>query len=185
MGAVLSQQDQEGWERVLDYANRALNKPERNYFVPCLLGGAQFTIRSDHSALRWLLDAKEPEGQMARWIQELCTYEFRVIHRPGKKHSNVDGLSRVPMWPGGDRGREGRGCGGNNSVGSNRLAGAVPEAARRQACGEVPASVGRSSGASRAFPGLPERIRRTEESADALAPVPAVAGGPRAFDSRF
>lgn len=33
---------------------------------------------------------------MARWIQELGTYEFKVIHRPGKRHGNADGLSRGP-----------------------------------------------------------------------------------------
>lgn len=33
---------------------------------------------------------------MARWIQELGTYEFQVIHCRGKHHSNANGLSRVP-----------------------------------------------------------------------------------------
>lgn len=32
-GAVLSQPDQQGRERVLGYASRALNKPEKNYCV--------------------------------------------------------------------------------------------------------------------------------------------------------
>lgn len=59
------------------------------------LAGARFIIRMDHSALQWLLDAKEPEGKMARWIQELGTYEFLVIHRPGKKHRNTDRLLRL------------------------------------------------------------------------------------------
>lgn len=52
--------------------------------------------RADHSALSWLLEAKEPEGQMARWIQELETYEFEVIHKPGKRHGNAYRLSRGP-----------------------------------------------------------------------------------------
>lgn len=37
------------------------------------LVGARYTIQMDHSVLQWLLDAKEPEGQMARWRQELGT----------------------------------------------------------------------------------------------------------------
>lgn len=39
------------------------------------------------------LEAKETE---ARWVQELATYEFQVIHRFGKKHGKADGLSQIP-----------------------------------------------------------------------------------------
>lgn len=61
------------------------------------LAGAWFTVQMDHSALRWLLDTKDPEGQMAQWIQEHGTYDFRVIHRLGKKLANADGMSCGPM----------------------------------------------------------------------------------------
>lgn len=65
-GAVLSQRDARGKERVLGNASWALTKLEQNYFVtrrelfrrvwkfPAYLAGARFTIRTDHSALRWL-----------------------------------------------------------------------------------------------------------------------------------
>lgn len=33
---------------------------------------------------------------MARWIHELGTNKFEVLHLPGKGHSNAEGLSRVP-----------------------------------------------------------------------------------------
>ena len=33
---------------------------------------------------------------MARWLESLAEYEFTVRHRPGKKHTNADALSRVP-----------------------------------------------------------------------------------------
>ena len=32
----------------------------------------------------------------ARWISEIQAYDFDVIHRPGKLHSNADTLSRYP-----------------------------------------------------------------------------------------
>ena len=40
------------------------------------------------------MNFKEPEGQLARWLQVLSEYQFDIIHRPGKQHGNADGLSR-------------------------------------------------------------------------------------------
>eukprot|EP00731_Ephydatia_muelleri_P004933 Em0002g1109a len=39
---------------------------------------------------------KEPEGQLARWLERLEEYDFSVIHRRGSQHSNADALSRGP-----------------------------------------------------------------------------------------
>lgn len=41
-------------------------------------GVRKFNTYLKYSALPWLLEAKEPEGQMVQWIQELGTYEFSV-----------------------------------------------------------------------------------------------------------
>eukprot|EP00731_Ephydatia_muelleri_P036715 Em0310g4a len=110
LGAVLSQCIG-GGENVISYASRSLTKPEKKYcatrkemlalvwavgqFRPYLLG-RPFIVRTDHSALQWLYSFKEPEGQVARWLESLAEYEFTVQHRPGKKHTNADALSRVP-----------------------------------------------------------------------------------------
>ena len=96
-------------ERVLGYASRTLSTHERRYctarkellaiiwflrhFRPYLYG-TEFLVRSDHSSLQWIFNFWEPEGQLARWLQVLGQYHFRVLHRPGNKHLNVDGLSR-------------------------------------------------------------------------------------------
>ena len=96
-------------ERVLGYASRTLSVHERNdcttrkellavvwylrHFRPYLYG-TEFLVRSDHSSLQWIFNFWEPEGQLARWLQVLGEYKFRVIHRPGNKHLNADGLSR-------------------------------------------------------------------------------------------
>ena len=60
------------------------------------LCGLPFTVRTDHSALQWLMTFKEPEGQVARWLEELQAYVFKVEHRAGARHTNADALS---WWP--------------------------------------------------------------------------------------
>lgn len=110
VGAVLSQ-IQDGAERVLAYGSRKLSRAEQNYcttrrellaivdftahFRQYLLG-RRFKVRTDHSSLRWLTRMKEPEGQLARWLEKLAEYDFEIIHRPGRLHSNADSLSRRP-----------------------------------------------------------------------------------------
>ena len=58
------------------------------------LDGRKFKVITDHSALAWLMNINEPTGRLARWSIYLQTYEFEIIHRAGKKHKNVDVLSR-------------------------------------------------------------------------------------------
>ncbi len=110
IGAVLSQL-QQGEERVLAYGSRSLTPTEQNYcttrrellavveftthFRQYLLGRS-FTVRTDHSSLQWLIRMREPEGQLARWLEKLGEYDFKVVHRPGRCHENADVLSRRP-----------------------------------------------------------------------------------------
>lgn len=65
------------------------------HFRPYLYG-RRFTLRTDHNSLRWLHNFKEPEGQVARWLELLSEFDYRVIHRPGAQHLNADSLSRKP-----------------------------------------------------------------------------------------
>ena len=65
--------------------------------------GRQFLIRTDHSSLKYLHRFKEPEGQLARWLDSLMAYRFEIEHRPGIKHGNADGLSRRPDPCGGKK----------------------------------------------------------------------------------
>jgi hypothetical protein len=50
----------------------------------------------DHNSLTWLMNFKEPQGQLARWLEELSQFNMEIQHRPGKKHANADALSRIP-----------------------------------------------------------------------------------------
>jgi hypothetical protein len=112
IGAVLSQLV-DGKEMVLAYSSEALDPAERNYCVTrrellavikalrhfhCYVYKRQFVIRTDHSSLRWLVNFREPKDQLARWVEELSQYanQFTIEHRPGAKHGNADGLSRIP-----------------------------------------------------------------------------------------
>ena len=38
---------------------------------------------------------KEPEGQLARWLDTLSEYDFEIRHRAGRIHGNADALSRI------------------------------------------------------------------------------------------
>ena len=108
IGGVLSQVEGNE-ERVIGYASRSLTKPESRYsttrkellaivaFIQHFrhyLYGKSFIIRADHNALKWLKSFKEPQGQVARWIELLAEFNFVVEHRPGTKHGNADALSR-------------------------------------------------------------------------------------------
>lgn len=110
IGAVLLQvQDRQ--EKVICYASHVLLKPQRKYcttrkellavvkfcrhFRHYLLG-RRFTLRTYHNSLVWLLRFKHIEGQLDRWLEELAQFDMEIIHRPGKNHTNGDGMSRIP-----------------------------------------------------------------------------------------
>ena len=59
-----------------------------------LLFGTKFEVITDHSALVWLMNLKDPNGRLARWAIYLQSYDFEIIHRKGTNHTNVDALSR-------------------------------------------------------------------------------------------
>ena len=111
LGAVLTQLDSRGCERVISYASRSLSDREKAYsttekealavvfgtdhFRSYLLG-RKFTIITDHSALRWL-NSVELKGRLARWVLHLQEYSFDIQHRSGSSHGNADALSRLPL----------------------------------------------------------------------------------------
>ena len=114
IGATLSQvqwceKTDRDEERPIAYASRSMNKAQRRYcttkrellavivFVQQFrhyLLGRHFIVRTDHSALRWLMSFKNPVDQMARWLEILSQYDYEISHRPGKRHGNADSLSR-------------------------------------------------------------------------------------------
>jgi len=56
--------------------------------------GNKVILRTDHHSLKWLQTFKRPEGILARWVETLAEFDIEIEHRPGRLHSNVDGVSR-------------------------------------------------------------------------------------------
>ena len=108
IGCILSQiQDEK--EIVISYNSKSLNQRQSNYSVSereCLaivwavdklrhyLYGTHFTIKTDNCALCYIHSLKKPNGRLIRWGLSLQDYDFTVEYRSGKKHLNVDCLSR-------------------------------------------------------------------------------------------
>ena len=105
---ILGQKDDKNREHVIAYGGRSLNKSERNWGITDLEGLAlvegirhfkvylsdkPFTVYSDHQALKSLKTSKAT-GRLGRWAVFLQGYQYEVIHKPGKIHSNADSLSR-------------------------------------------------------------------------------------------
>ena len=109
IGAELIQV-QNGEEKVIAYGSLALTADQRKYCVTRrellavlrftrqyrhYLLGRPFTVRTDHSSLLWLTHFREPQGQLARWMEELSQYNMVLRHRSGRKHENADSLLRM------------------------------------------------------------------------------------------
>ena len=110
VGCVLLQ-EQEGQLHPIGYWSRSLTKAERAYDTTqreCLavvwaiftlrpyLEMKQFTLRTDHDSLRWILNLSDATGRLARWRLRLADYDYTVEHRRGIVHQAADALSRLP-----------------------------------------------------------------------------------------
>ena len=114
LGCTLLQEHEEAndW-RSVGYWSYLLSDSERNYSategecfaVVCAVRtlrpyveGTNFTVRTDHDALRWLMSLTESSGILTQWRPRLAEYDFTIQYRPGRVHQVPDALSR-PVWP--------------------------------------------------------------------------------------
>ena len=110
LGAILAQ-NINGEEKTIAFASRSLKVHERKYAAierECLaivwgikyfrpyLCGKEFDIITDHNPLKWLDNARDPQSRLSRWSLRLQSYAYTIKHRPGKLHSNVNTLSKMP-----------------------------------------------------------------------------------------
>ncbi|RWS22693.1 enzymatic polyprotein endonuclease reverse-like protein, partial [Leptotrombidium deliense] len=113
LGAILLQITNDG-AKVIMYASRCLSKHEKNYSISELealaivfalqkfriyLIGRKFKVYSDHCSLCWLTKKQNLSARLARWALVLQDYDFEVIYKSSKKHSDADCLSRNPVLP--------------------------------------------------------------------------------------
>ena len=109
IGFVLGQLDGNGKEHVIAYGGRSLSPCEKKWSTSeqemlavlegirsyrIYLSDKKFTIYTDHKALKYVMDQKRSTGRLARWAMEIQSYQFDIIHRPGKNNQVADALSR-------------------------------------------------------------------------------------------
>ena len=107
LGAVLTQEDEEGKEYAVAYASRSLKDHEKNYGAFLLeqkaavwamdhfdvyLKGRKFDLFTDHRPLTAL--STRQQKTYTRLQEQLCDYDFELKYRPGKENVAPDALSR-------------------------------------------------------------------------------------------
>jgi hypothetical protein len=116
IGAVLKQTDKDGVVRPVGFYSRKLTPAEERYSThdrelvglrdSCLhfryqLLGVPFTVRTDHSSLRWILSQPDLTAIRQRWLAVLSQFQMTEIsHVAGKDNVVADALSRYPEMAG-------------------------------------------------------------------------------------
>ena len=59
----------------------------------------KFQIVTDHRALQWFHNFKDPDGSTARWLGKLAAFENEKVHRSGKSNRHADFRILCPGFP--------------------------------------------------------------------------------------
>lgn len=109
IGATLQQDHGNGLQPVA-YFSAKMSDAERNYDVreqefmalmkACLhwrhyLHGTQpFTLLTDHDSLKYHKSMPNLSGRLARWVEKMAEFDYKLSHIPGKDNVVADALSR-------------------------------------------------------------------------------------------
>ena len=63
-------------------------------FYPYLFGN--FKLVTDHNPLTTLTKLKDVGGWLSRWIMFLQQFNYKLVYKPGSRHTNADALFRIP-----------------------------------------------------------------------------------------
>ncbi len=103
-------------ERMIGYYSRRFKRAETIYsaterealaakeglirFQP-FIEGVKTVLVTDHTALQWAKTYENSNHWLAAWGTVFSAFApfLEIVHRPGRKHSNVDPLSRLPRAP--------------------------------------------------------------------------------------
>jgi len=113
VGAILSQREGK-LEKVVTYASKSLTEAQKKFHPMegecyALIWGIMhfrqylcrnhFVLRTDHKPFEWLATVSDAHGRRGRCIDMLQDFSFKIVHRPGLRHTNVDAFSRNPVRP--------------------------------------------------------------------------------------
>ena len=107
----------DGCERPIVFASRTISVSERKYAqlekeaLSLVYGvkkfhrylyGRKFTLLTDHQPLTTIFNPKKgipslAAARLQRWALLLSAYNYDIIYKSTKEHSNADGLSRLPL----------------------------------------------------------------------------------------
>jgi len=110
VGCVLTQEQPEKTYRPVGYWSRPITWAEKNYsttekeilavvwalfMLRPYVQGTRFIVRTEHSALRWMLHMDGAHGRLARWRLRLSEFECLVETRAGAAHHAAETMSRL------------------------------------------------------------------------------------------
>jgi hypothetical protein len=110
LGAVLSQDDDDGNDRVIGYASRTLQPAEKNYstteqemlaivwalerYRPYVYG-VSCDVVTDHKPLTYNSQLINTSQRLTRWKLKVAEYSPTFHYKEGKENTNADALSRI------------------------------------------------------------------------------------------
>ena len=104
--------DGERVNRVIGYVSKAFNKAERKYSTierelaairfgvkafKGFLYGVPFVIKTDHSPLVYLTRMHIEDGRLARTLNDLTGFNFRIEYVHGERNEIADLMSRLQV----------------------------------------------------------------------------------------
>jgi len=117
-GSILYQRDETLIKnkqlRVIGYQSYTFNKHEINYsttekealavvkalkYFQGLIDGKSILIHTDHQALKYIIEANEPKGRLARWQNYIQSFDITINHRRGMHLTDADAISRLCIFP--------------------------------------------------------------------------------------
>src|SRR6266481_5425310 len=116
MGAVLSQQHQDGLFHLIGFMSKSFSDMERNYqihnkemlAIMCALeewrhflkgSDQKFKIHMDHKNLSYFREAHKLNCHQAQWSLYLSRFDFVLTHKPGRQMGRPDALLRWADHP--------------------------------------------------------------------------------------
>jgi hypothetical protein len=103
---VLSQEQADGSERVIAEGIKTLQGREVNYcqliFVAFaerfryFIQGKKFLVKTDNMAILWLLNFKDPSGQIARWLERMAEFHYDIETYSWPNNDSVPTMTGTP-----------------------------------------------------------------------------------------